>query len=377
MTQSVTKKGYARGIGEYLQRTGTIQIPTATLLKRACDEASHLMHSEPAYEGVTHEEVIKVGQALVAFSDELRSQGKVASDGHVQVIGHNAQTAVGDLVEKLARDVTAAYENAAGNTSSTVTGKRTDQANLESDSVNAEAALDAHRPEGYAVVGQGNANFSEPAAARVGTEQKHPHAPTGVGGASGNSVTQASKAAAAHGVYGRLAKLAEGYAGGAGPSHGTTIVGGDPDQQNLESDAVNAEAAMDLADRPEGYAVVGQGNAGIGDVPAGATTGEESKHPKAPTQPGGATSNSVTEASNKMAGTRFQRHFAETAREIEPRLPRSMPMQQKVAAVKEAMRLEPHEVDEFVEKIAQAYARPPVDTVGSMLESIGALSNGG
>jgi hypothetical protein len=54
-------------------------------------------------------------------------------------------------------------------------------------------ALDnKQRPVGYAVVGKGNANFSEPQASRVGTEEKHPNGPHNTP-AGTNSVIQASK----------------------------------------------------------------------------------------------------------------------------------------------------------------------------------------
>lgn len=50
------------------------------------------------------------------------------------------------------------------------------------------------RPANYALVGVGNANFKEPAAARIGMEQPHPEAPkTKATGASTNSVIEASK----------------------------------------------------------------------------------------------------------------------------------------------------------------------------------------
>ena len=50
------------------------------------------------------------------------------------------------------------------------------------------------RPEGYAHVGQGNANFKEPQAARIGKEEKHPNGPSNTP-AGTNSVIEASKAA--------------------------------------------------------------------------------------------------------------------------------------------------------------------------------------
>jgi hypothetical protein len=157
------------------------------------------------------------------------------------------------------------------------------------------------------------------------------------------------------------------------PAHGTTIIGGDANQGNLNADSYNAEAMMDIADRPENYALVGQGNAGISDVPNSAEVGSESVQPNAPTPPGGAPSNSVTEATAKSA--RWQRHFEETARDISPRLPSAMPMDQKVAAIKQAMSMEPSEQYVFLEKIAHEYGQTR-DSVGNVLSSLGMLSRG-
>lgn len=367
MDHSVTKQAYARGIGEYLQRVGALQVPSEPLLKQACDAASYLITTEPAYYGVLDDDATKVANALIQFNDDLQRQGKTAADPSAISLGRDVRVAIGDLIEKTAAAVMdSPHLDLAANTTSTITGTRTDQGNLLADSVQAEAKLDAHRPEGYAVVGQGNTNFSEPQAARVGIEQPHPLAPTGVGGASSNSVMQASKAAA---VALRLRKLAMGEA----PPYGSTIVGGDANQGNLNADSYNAEAMMDIADRPENYGLVGQGNAGIQDIPTSAEVGSESVQPNAPTPPGGAPSNSVTQATAKSA--RWQRHFEETAREIEPRLPSQMPMDQKVAAIKRAMSMEPSEQYVFLEKIAHEYGQAR-DTVGNVLGSLGMLSRG-
>lgn len=377
MTDSVTKKAYARGVGEYLQRHGAIRVPNEQMLKEACDQASGLISVEPAFEGVPHADVEKLAQVLIQFGDQLASQGKVASDPSSISLGRNVRTAVGDLIEKLAADVmNSPHADPPANKPSTITGKGP-KSNSVGDSQNAEAKLDDHRKsKEYANVGPGGANFSEPQSARIGTEEKHPMAPEGVGGASGNSVTQASKAAS---IRDRLRKLAAGAMDSphsqpkGEPPYGSTIVGSDPNQQNLESDSANAEAMMDVADRPENYANVGQGNAGIQDVPTSAEIGSEADHPKQPADMGGASSNSATEASAKSA--RWNRHFEETARELGPHLPENMPMDQKVAAVKQAMAMEPAEQQRFIEKIAQEYA-PPRDNIGNILSSLGQLSRG-
>ncbi len=71
--------------------------------------------------------------------------------------------------------------------------KNTAAAAAKTDTV---AELDKkQRPAGYAVVGQGNANFKEPQAARVGVETPHPAAPAAKAPGGPNSVIDASKAA--------------------------------------------------------------------------------------------------------------------------------------------------------------------------------------
>jgi hypothetical protein len=372
MTNSVTKKAYARGVGEYLQRNGILTVPSEELLKTACDQAAQLLSVEPAYESVPHADVEKVATVLVQFSTDLAHNGKVASHPASVSLGRNVRTAVGDMIEKVAAEVMdSPHPDPAKNTTSTITGNRNDQQNLLSDSAHAEAKLDAHRPEGYANVGQGNTNFKEPQAARVGTEEPHPMAP-GHGGASGNSVTDASKAAS---IREKLRKMAEGtHPSPAGaPPYGSTIVGSDPNQQNLNADSYNAEAMMDIADRPENYANVGQGNAGIQDVPTSAEVGSETAHPGAPADTGGAATNSVVQATAKSA--RWERHFQETAQELSPYLPEAMPIDQRINAIKQAMAMEPVEQERFLQKIAEAYTAPR-DTIGNVLNSLGQLSRG-
>lgn len=74
------------------------------------------------------------------------------------------------------------------------------------------AALDKkNRPDGKYLVGVGNANFSEAAAARVGHEQPHPEAPK-TAPAGSNSVTQASKSAEEEAFLTLFKKTAEDVA---------------------------------------------------------------------------------------------------------------------------------------------------------------------
>lgn len=362
---NITKQTYARGIAEYLQRSGVTNIPTAGLLKQASAYASEAISVEPSQQAVPHEDAIKVAQHLTLFNRQLMQDGKTASGQPGVRIGNSERDAYGDLIEGI-------YKQAM-NTSSTLTGKRNDQENLLSDSVNAEAKLDmeAGRTEGYANVGQGNTNLGETNEARIGQEQPHPKAPKAPGGASTNSVVQASGGGSSQSsnlqkqssIQEALRKLATGM------NQASTVTGDRPDQQNLLSDSVNSEAKMEEGRRPENYANVGQGNANINESQA-ANVGEETSHPEQPTH-GGASGNSVTEASKQA---RWQRHFAETADEIGPNLPKNMPYDQKVAAVKQCMSMEPHEQETFLHKVAQAFTpQQPKNDVGSLLNGLSAL----
>lgn len=328
---SFTKKAYARGVGERLQQRGVIQFPTVGLLKQACDVTASYLSVEPREHGVPHADVVKIAQALVQTNQQLTARGKTASHPS-SVSMASRDLAYGDLVQKIA-------SAALG---STITGDNPTQKNTEELSVNAEAALDlADRPMGYAVVGQGNTGFSEPQSARVGVETDHPKQPVGVEGAHGNSVTEASKSAS---IMSQLHKLAGGL--------GSTITGSDAGQKNTQPNSENAEAHLDLRDRPEGYAVVGEGNANFSESSA-ARVGTEENHPKKPAGVEGASSNSVTDASKTA---RWERHFEETAREIGPRLPENMPRNEKVAAVKACMSLEPYEQEAFLAQVTQKHA---------------------
>jgi hypothetical protein len=337
-------------VGEYLQQAGITNIPTAGLLKEACAYAAGTLQSEPASQAVPHDECIKIAAAIQDYDQRLRATGKFASNARGASISGSISDAYGDLVHLTYK---LAMESAGGGLVQGTGGSVTP--NTLSASPDAAAVLDAHRPEGYAVVGQGNANFKEPQAARIGTEQPHPLAPTGVGGAATNSVVEASKSAAFNRL---LNKLAENpVITGAGETPPNTVAG-----------SQDAAAVLD-AHRPEGYAVVGQGNANIKE-PQASRIGTEQPHPLAPTGVGGASSNSIVEAT-KSASARWNDRFNQTAEDVGPYLPETMPMDQKVAAVKHCMSLEPHELGNFLQKVAHAYA-PPQQSVSSVL---GNLSN--
>jgi len=343
---SVTKLAYARGVGNYLQEVGATRIPTEAMLKQACAVASGAISVEPSDFAVPHEDTFKVAQHLIAFNETLMQQGKTASHVAPATIGRDAQTAYGDMISYLVKQAA----------SSVITGGPA-PANTIANSADAAAVLEAHRPDNYAVVGQGNANFTDvPAAAVVGQESTHPLAPKAVGGATTNSVIQVSKNAS---IGETLRKLAMGE-----PS---TITGSNPSQGNTQMLSPSSEGKLDISQRPDEYAVVGQGGANFDGTPANAVTGMETEHPDQPAHAGAGT-NSVIEASKNANWHQF---YDATAAVVGPQLPRTMPMEQKVAAVKQCMSLEPHDQIVYLQKLANQHA--PQSTVGSLLGSLNQL----
>lgn len=279
---SITKKAYARGIGEALQRQGRVQFPNTDLLKEASDLASQFIRTEPLTDSIQDGECLKVAQYLVEINDGLKRQGKTASWPESVTLAVDGNTAFGDLIYKVAEAVT-------GN--STVVGDADHSNTLDAAASVSDigAKEKRERPEEYAHVGQGNTNFSEDAAARQGKEEPHPGQPTGVGGAAGNSVTQASKSAST--LQNLIHKLAEG----------SPVVGVGDHTNDLNAAATVSDiAAQEQMNRPEEYANVGQGNTNFRES-AAARQGEEQPHPKQPMDAPG--TNSVTEAS-KVAAAR-------------------------------------------------------------------------
>jgi hypothetical protein len=341
---TVTKLAFARGVGNYLQRTGTTQIPTEELLKHACAAASGAISVEPSQHAVPHEQTFKVAQHLVAFNESLMQQGKTAAHVTPVCIDTDAQTAYGDMITHLVKQAM----------SSVITGAPT-APNTIANSSDAAAVLEAHRPDGYALAGMGNTNITDvPAAAVTGVETPHPLAPKAVGGVASNSIVEASKNAS---ITATLRKLAEGS---------TTITGG-PSPPNTQMASPSAEGKLDIAQRPEGFALVGQGGANIDGTPAAAVTGMETPHPDQPAHTGVGT-NSVVEATKNA---QWNQHFQAVASLVGPQLPEAMPMEAKVAAVKQCMALEPVAQTQYLQKLASQYA--PQSTVGSLLGSLNQL----
>lgn len=298
---SITKKAYARGIGEALQRQGRIQFPNNETLKTAADHAAQLIEAEPSQDYISDGECMKVANYLAQVNDGLRQRGKTASWPQSVSLAVDGRTAFGDLIQKVAAEVA----GQPGGQAPTAVGMGDHSNDLTAAAGVSDlgAKEQRERPDNYAYVGQGNANLSESESARHGVEQDHPQKPKSVGGASGNSVTQASKSAS---IQSLIQKLAEGQPGG----HTSTAVGTADHRNDLNAAAGESDlGAKEQGERPDAYAHAGQGNVNIGES-SNARIGEEQPHPKQPADVLG--ENSVTRASKVAAARHAGRQSVDT-----------------------------------------------------------------
>jgi hypothetical protein len=325
---SVTKLSYARGIGEFLQRNGAVQFASPDDLRYACDKvAGELMTTEPFVvrrDGSVHtnqlpaDEVQKIAGTLVKMSEYLRSQGKTAADPSAVSLATPA-AAYGDLLEKVAAAATVGMSTQKNDLSSAAAA--TNEAKQEAQK----------RPDGYALVGQGNTNFSESSDKRVGQEEPHPGQDVSEG-MSSNSIVQATKAGSIKEVLQKLSA-----------PMGATITGTDPSQQNKMEESPAGETMMEAQERPEGYALVGQGNANIKE-PADAQVGTEQPHPKQPSDAEGVSTNSVVEATKSAEAG----YIAEI---LIPHLPTNMSPEAKIATVQHCAGLPPALREHYVREV--------------------------
>jgi len=332
LNSSITKLSYVRGIGEYLQQHGVVKFASVNVLRHACDRVTDAMLAidpvKVASDGSAErqqpsfEEIRDIAQTLVKMSQYLEGQGKTASDPTTVSIA-TEEEAYGDLLRKVAAATTIGVGPDPKNTQPEAAAV-TDEAKLEN----------TRRPVNYAVVGQGNANFSEPQKSRTGTEQPQADLDIKKNPGTSNSVIQATKAAKANTILSALQKLSAPL--------GSTIDGDSPEQQNKMENSPQGETIMEATDRPEGYAVVGVGNANIREV-TDARTGVEQPHPTQPTD-GGVATNSVIEAT-KAAEMRV------IANTLMPILPSGMSPEEKIATVSHCADLDPSLREHYVREV--------------------------
>lgn len=299
---SIFKKSYARGVADTLIRAGLAKFASVEQAQEVADYVGEQFDVEPTTGQIPAEKCAEVAVAIIEVAEKL-----------------------------------------AGGTSTLITGGNASQANTPGNAAqhNALAALDEkNRPQGSYAKGEkgvGQTDFKAPAAAQVGVEQAHPHAP-GTTDQKANSVNTFQVKGAS------LRELIQKVASGTG----NLVTGNDASQANTPSNAAqsSATAALDEQNRPQGTYAKGEKGVGDTDLKASgsAVVGSEQPHEKAPGKTDSG-SNSVTEQSKAAS---YTARFEETAREYLPQLPNGLSDDEKVAAVKTLMGLDPEEARDFL-----------------------------
>lgn len=346
----------ARGIGDYLQSQGLTRFNDPVTLKTACDQAAALLPAHVA-EGraPSDDAVYKVAQAILNQHEAVAPMGKVASDERYAArLGGSIDDAVGDVLEKVSREVLAMAETSAPLYPNGYN-------NLgQAASVHGMGMLEnRYRPPLYAMAGPGNTNLNQhvPSGAQIGVERPHPGAQGYVGGT--NDIIASSKQAS-------VAEIMKRAMSGAIPTTNTAMT---PEGMNntMLAATTHGMGAADMVNRPDPYAMRGVGNTNINQhATPQSVVGDEEPHPRAQGHAGAAT-NDVVESSKTAA---WRQHFQKMAQYLEPKLPRHMPSEDRVRLIKHAMSLEPQQVDAFAKSIQQSYGASEQVTASSLLSSL-------
>lgn len=309
------KHAYVRGIQNTLVQAGHAVFPDEDTAAKVADYIADRVDFDPL-KGVSHETTAKLAEHIVDASNEFKKQAGFKPGAFAKV------ASVEDLSQLAHRHVLHLMEKAAEG--STIEGG--DKGNKETQSTHAEAKMDlAARPQGYAEDSRGKTDVDTRPGA-VGKEEEQPAKP-GESPSGSNSVTDQSKTSSLEDLVKKIAAT------------GSTIMGGD--KGNKPAQAPHAEAKMDHAQRPEGYAVMpGQGDLGemMKHFGQGSHVGKEQPNPAAPKQSPSGT-NSVVQTSQKSAQDEaWLSVFKKTAAEIMPYLG-TMNDDTKVAHVRACMGL--------------------------------------
>jgi hypothetical protein len=372
---SLFKQAMVLGIQHELTRNNIVQYPSKQAAEAAADavaggdvaqampETSGEGGHDPAQVQMLAQQLIQLGNQMMAEAKggpsgaaalsvpegsspdaEAGSLGKSASDHSPEAV---APYVAWSLMQKAAAETSAGQKAEIakpGNKNTLSNAAQTD----------GTAAIDNKaRPEGTHVVGVGNTNM-DTSGGEVGKVTDHPDKPT-TSPAGGNSVTPkaagldpqfAAKVAAAM-AAGRKAEIAK-------PANKNTLPA---------AAATDGIAAIDLKNRPVGFAVVGQGNANFKE-PQAARVGLEMPHPQAPTT-GAPGSNSVIEASKAAADQALVLLYNKTAAEVGPYLPQNFNEAAKIASVRAMIGMGDDARAAFLAKLAG------VKTAGELAEILG------
>jgi hypothetical protein len=305
------KHAYVRGIQTALVNSGAAAFPDETTAAKVADYIADRVDIDPL-KGVSREATHKIGTDLVAASDWIKQQPgfKAAS--------FNKLATWEDVAQLADRNATQLMTKAAEG--STIEGG--DKGNTQAEAPAGETKMDAsQRPPGYAEDSRGKTEI-DTRPGTVGKEEEQPNKPKETD-SKDNSVQEHSRTASLADLFRKSAE-------------GSTIMGGDKGNTAMSS----AEAKMDAAQRPAGYAVLptqGALGAMMNLVGGPAVVGKETAQPNKPGEsPSG--SNSVTQQSAKAAAEDpYIALFKKVAAEVHEYLPGGLHENAKIAAVRACM----------------------------------------
>lgn len=351
------KRAHVQGVNHELIRQGVIAYPSKEAADEVADAVADGMPEEPTGdlpgtgpevsppEGHSPEEVAAVANKLIEIANQLMAQAGAGGPPAAAAAKMGAETlyktasavdtddSYADVASKVAVELmekVAAETKYAGNL---IQGGDKGNTPSQAARVTEMGELDqAQRPEGTYSVPQG-VSAMPTMQGHVGSLENADR-PSASPAGSNSLTTDANKQAALAGIR----KLA-----------GSLIQGGDKGNTPGQAAAVTEMGALDLKQRPEGYAKVQPGGANFSE-PQAARIGLE----KTPDVTPGRTisgTNSVIEASKAAA---FMDLFRKTAAEVVPWLPEQLNDDQKVAAVRHMMGMDPNERLAYVTSVKAA-----------------------
>jgi len=379
------RKSYVRGVTKALLDTGAIKLAeedAAEMADAVAEQIPEEAQGELAGE-VPPEATAEIASTLMELADNLQAAAASAGEAAAAAGGEGApaggagpeaggippELAAAAAAEKGAslkkaasflRQKFAMRRKVAEGTGPLVTGDKPEQQNTLSHAapVTAEGALENQmRPEGYAQVPVGTTDFQVPSSAVVGAEL----ITGGIGqvGQPGTNqlIQQSAKSASLRNfIKSALQKRAEG---GTGPA----VTGKNPDQQNtLASSAPDtAEAAMEVAQRPEGYAQVAVGDSpNMNSAAAAAAVGKEQvREPGSIGQVGEEGTNQAIDQSKAAEERQFLLQFKNLSAKYAHVLPFWMSQHEKVASIQYFMSLSPTQRETIAGRISKTAELPP------------------
>lgn len=328
------KRAFVRGLNAELIRQGAVVYPSKVAADASADYVADQSGMPDPYLQGGDLDMKTAGVLCEYLIKAAEYQCQQAGNSYNPAVTKTAQEST--PVAVATNDAWDLMQKAAAETGSLVEGGKAPNTEGAASKDNAEAALDMkNRPQGYAHLGEkGVGKYEDPSEGTVGHTAKHPVAP----GATGNDTNSLNKGASLADIVRRVGTKTAG-------GTGTLVTGGT--QPNTLAAAAQHEslAALELKNRPEGYAHRGEAAVGTTEfgIPSGSVVGREQPHPHKPHATASGSNSLIAQTKNA-----FDQLFAKTAEQVVPYLPENMDDQIKVSHVRAMLGLETSERADYL-----------------------------